>query len=349
VSALRDLIEPRLRSLWDDPDGAGSALSFAAAPAEAAYRLAISLRGAAYDSRMLPARTAPLPVVSVGNLSVGGTGKTPVSAWVVARLLAAGAHPALLLRGYGGDEAKLHRRWNPAAPVFPDPDRYRAACAARAAGADVAVLDDGFQHRQLARDLDIVLLAAEQRFPGPLLPRGPYREGPDALSRADLLVVTRRVATDTRVEEHVRSLQRLAPRKPIAVVRLAPGRWATLSGAPAEAPSGPTLAVTGVADPRSFHAMVSAAAGASADLLAFPDHHAFDFDDARRIAGAAGGRPVVVTEKDAIKLVGLDALTGVDLRVLPLVVRVESGGEALEEALRGIARMASARQTAGRT
>jgi tetraacyldisaccharide-1-P 4'-kinase len=88
--------------------------------------------------------------------------------------------------------------------------------------------------------------------------------------------------------------------------------------------------------------MVSEATGASADLLAFPDHHAFDLDDARRIAGAAAGRPVAVTEKDALKLAGLAALSSVDVRVLPLGVRLEFGGDALEEALRGIARMASA-------
>ncbi|HEX2189501.1 MAG TPA: tetraacyldisaccharide 4'-kinase, partial [Longimicrobiaceae bacterium] len=178
---------------------AGSALDAALAPAELLFRGGVAARNLAYDRGWLRAERAPVPVVSVGNLGVGGAGKTPVAAWIAARLLARGLRPAVALRGYGDDEVQVHRELNPEVPVFAAARRVDAAREAAAAGRDVVVLDDGFQHRALARDLDVVLVSAEGWTPGRrLLPRGPWREGAAGLRRAGVLVATRKSADAAR-------------------------------------------------------------------------------------------------------------------------------------------------------
>jgi tetraacyldisaccharide 4'-kinase len=308
----------------------------AALPLELAYRVAVAGRGAAYRARALRVRRAPVAVISVGNLSVGGTGKTPIVGWLVRALLASGRRPAVALRGYGRDERLLHERWSPTARVHVDRDRVRGACAAAAAGADVVVLDDGFQHRRLARDLDLVLIAAEQPFPGPLLPRGPYREPPSALRRADWVIVTRRVASAEDARRVAAAVRREAPDVPVALARLAPDRWQSLAGALVEPPRGDVLAVAGVAGPEAFAELVREATGARVDLLDFPDHHEYGPADGERVRRAAAGRPVVVTEKDAVKLGGLAGALP-DVRVLTLAVEIEEGEDALRAALRGAA------------
>ena len=171
----------------------GYLLSGLLAPASWAYGLLVSMRNGAYE-RDVGERVPGLRVISVGNLAVGGTGKTPLSAWVARFLSDRGVATAIVSRGYGRDELVLHRQWNPEVAVEADSDRILAAVRARDAGAAVAVLDDGFQHRRLARDLDLVILAAEDRFPGRLLPTGPYREPAASLARADVILVTRRTA-----------------------------------------------------------------------------------------------------------------------------------------------------------
>jgi tetraacyldisaccharide 4'-kinase len=267
--------------------------------------------------------------VSVGNLAVGGTGKTPVAAWAARALAAAGLKPALLSRGYGRDELLLHHRWNPDVPVLADPDRVAAARAALAGGARAAVLDDGFQHRRLARDVDLVLVAAEDALPGRLLPRGPFREPTSALGRAHGVVVTRRTATEAEAEARAGEVAALFPALVLGRAALVPHGWQTLGGAPAPAPEGPTLAVTAVARPESFAVQLEAATGAPTELLAFPDHHEFTPDDVKAMRARAGERTVVVTEKDAVKLQPYEAMLGPALRVLSLSLRWEAGEAAL--------------------
>ena len=331
---LRKRLEPWVRSWWAGERGLpGAALSLLALPLEALYRSAVALRSLAYDGGVLRSVRAPIPVVSVGNLVVGGTGKTPVTAWLVRRLQEMGARPAVLMRGYGDDEVQLHRQWNPGAQVLANRDRVRAASDAAAQGATVAVLDDGLQHRRLERDLEVVLVAAEQPLRGHLLPRGPYREGAAALSRADLVAVTRRTAEDAEVEETLRQVFRVAPEQRTAVLRLAPDGWRDLKGGEAPAPVGDVLAVTAVAEPKLFQRLLGRSLAGNVELLAFPDHHAFDEQDARLIRERAGARTVATTEKDAVKLKAFAALLP-DVRVLVLTVKPERGVAVLDEALR---------------
>ena len=193
----------------------------ALAPLEGLYRSAVAIRGELFERGMLAVHPSPIAVVSVGNLTVGGTGKTPVSAWIAARLLALGRKLAIVLRGYGDDEPIVHSRLNPGVEVIVEKKRSAGIARAMASGADVAVLDDAFQHRAAARDLDIVLVSADS-WTGRqhLLPAGPYRESPDGIRRASLIVITRKAAVDTAVGEVKSWVERIAPAKPVVVARL---------------------------------------------------------------------------------------------------------------------------------
>jgi len=327
---VRRSVEAWVRRMWRDEAGwPGRIASWTLLPAEAAYRMAVALRNRLYEVGVLRTERPPIPVVSVGNVVVGGTGKTPVAAWLVGSLERSGAAPALVARGYGEDELELHRAWNPDAPVEADPDRVAAVARATARGARAAVLDDGFQHRRLGRSLDLVVVAAEQRPEVRCLPRGPYREGLRALARADAVVVTRRSATAEEVEAWLRRIRAAgAPGVPVARVDLVPDGWATLGGGPAEAPEGEVLAVTAIGRPEAFAALLGAELGREPELLAFPDHHAYDAADVERIVRAAGPRTVVTTEKDAVKLRAFER-TLPPARVLPLRVVEGEGCDAL--------------------
>jgi tetraacyldisaccharide 4'-kinase len=287
----------------------------------------VAQRNRSYDARG-GERIEGVRVVSLGNLTVGGTGKTPLSAWVARLVASKGARAALVTRGYGRDELLLHRRWNPGVPVVADPDRIAAARRARDAGADTLVLDDGFQHRRLGRDVDLVLLAAEDPLDGRLLPRGPFREPASALSRAHGVIITRRTASPGQAKRLAAEVRTRQPEATVGIVALLPGGWTTLAGAPAEAPDGAVLAVTGVARPEAFVSQVESATGTPTELLAFPDHHAFTENEARGFRAKAHGRTLVVTEKDAVKLVDFESLLG-PARVMVQDIRWEEGEDAL--------------------
>jgi tetraacyldisaccharide 4'-kinase len=188
----------------------------------------------------------------------------------------------------------------------------------------VVVLDDGFQHRRLARDLDIVLIAAEDPFPGRLLPRGPYREPTEALGRAHSVVVTRRTASPSDAGELARKVAEAHPRIVVAVAALVPGGWQDLSGRPASAPIGAAVAAAAVARPEAFRVHVESETGGEVELAAFPDHYDYREADARALRARAGGRAIVITEKDAVKLSAHAAVLG-PVRVLVQALRWESG------------------------
>jgi tetraacyldisaccharide 4'-kinase len=320
---------------WAGEGGAaGTVLDVALLPAEGAFRGIAALRNGAYDRAVLRAERAPVPVVSVGNLAVGGAGKTPVSAWIAARLLGWGRRPAIALRGYGEDEVRVHRELNPRVPVFAAARRIEAARAAAEAGCDVVVLDDGFQHRALARDLDVVLIAAESWSARPrVLPRGPWREGPAALGRADVVVLTRKSAGRGRAEEVAREVAPWMEGKPVVSCHLAPGRLAPLREGgdvdPRTLAGQDVLAVAALADPAPFVAQLRAW-GARVEEALFGDHHAFSAREAEALAARAGGRVVVMTRKDAVKL--RDLYPG-KAYVLEQTVRFDWGEEALDAAL----------------
>jgi tetraacyldisaccharide 4'-kinase len=301
MGRLKATAERFARRWWAGELGAaGRALSVLAAPASWTWSALHTLRRRAVgEASGIPG----LRVVSVGNLAVGGTGKTPLVRWVTSALLARGAAPAVLVGEAGADEAELHRRWNPGVEVLVDRDRVSSARRARAAGCSVAVIDDGFHYAPLARDLDLVLISADDPFPAPVLPRGPYREPASALGRAAAVVVTRRAAPAERAEAVAAVIGREWPRHVIGIVALEAGAFIRLDGiTPAPAPAGDVLAVAGVARPDAFAASLRGVVKGDVELMAFGDHHPYDQADAERIRRRANGRAVVTTEKDAVKL-----------------------------------------------
>jgi tetraacyldisaccharide 4'-kinase len=303
------------RRWWSGAYGwGGSVLSAALLPASGAWRLVTAVRNWRFDRRG-GERVAGARIVSVGNLAVGGTGKTPFASWV-ARTLAesGGRRPAIVLRGYGMDEVLLHAAWTPEIPVVARADRVQGAREAAAAGATAIVLDDGFQHRRLGRDLDLVLLSVEDPWPPRVLPLGPYREPAASLARADAIVLTRRSAPleeARRRSSMVESVPGVRPGVVLgcvsivneAIVPLTEGVLRERAGRHGHGPElTDVLAVTAIARPEPFREAVARLTGGSVDLMAFADHHPFSAGDARAARRRAGTRPLVVTEKDAVKL-----------------------------------------------
>lgn len=315
--------------------------AWALTPLSWLFGAATGVRNLCYDRGLLRSVPLGLPAVSVGNLTVGGTGKTPVSAWIAGELARLGARPAILLRGYGGDEALVHERLSPGTPVIADPDRVAGARAARARGASVLVLDDAFQHRRAARDVDIVLVAAEQRDAHRLLPAGPLRERRSSLRRATVLVVTRKSATLAEAEEAAAAWSGFAGAPPTAIVHLVAGelRGATEDRAAESLPSGAlrgkrVLAISAIGAPEPFQAQLEAV-GAIVEPAVYADHHVYDARDLADLSARAVDADVVCcTLKDAVKLGTLWPRQAPPLWYLSQAVEVERGDAVLQEALR---------------
>jgi len=312
--------------------------AWALTPLSWIFGAAIGARNLLFDLGVLRAYPLGLPAVSVGNVSVGGTGKTPVSAWIAAELLGMGARPAILLRGYGDDEPLVHARLNPDIPVIANPDRLAGAAEARAKGATILVLDDAFQHRRARRDLDVVLVAAEQRSAHRLLPAGPLREGRGALRRAQLLIVTRKSATGAEAEAAAALWAGFSGAPPTAILALVSGTLRPLVASEASLPlsalSGKrVLALSAIGAPETFETQLRLL-GATVESAAYPDHHAFtDADIADLSRRAAGTDLTVCTLKDAVKLGPRWPRQAPGVWYLSQAVEVERGGALLREAL----------------
>src|SRR5690606_16549583 len=203
--------------------------------------------------------------------------------------------------------------WQPAVPVLSGRDRVATGRRAVDTGANVVVLDDGFQHRRLRRDVDIVLISAESLArPVNLLPRGPWREPLSALRRAHLVVVTRRTASPAEARTAAERVRRHTT-APVARAWLRADAWRDRHGR-AGPPTGAAFAVTALADPGAFLINARNAGATVEDGIAFPDHHAFTAEDVARIRAEAGGRTLVMTEQADVKLAPL--LPATDMRVL---------------------------------
>jgi tetraacyldisaccharide 4'-kinase len=329
-----------IERIWSSDDAVARAARSALIPFEAAYRGVIEARSWLYDRQLLGVRASPIPVVSVGNLSVGGTGKTPFAAWIAHSLASRGAVPAIVLRGYGGDESHVHARLNPDIPVIVNARRAQGIAEAARNGATVAVLDDAFQHREADRNLDIVLLAAEQwSEPLRLLPAGPWREPLSAIRRAGLIVITRKTAHAQTVDLIAQEVGRIAPEIPLTTVRLTPRELhraepSASDTLPLSALSNTSIvAIAGVADPTAFFEQL-AEAGGRVSPMAFRDHHAFNADDVQRIlARARNDALIVCTLKDAVKLTPLWPASAPPLWYVLQTVTIESGADALARSL----------------
>jgi len=345
----------RLARRWDEGFPPGPALLLGALAG--GYRSLLGAREWLYDRGVLRSQALPCAVVSVGNLTVGGTGKTPAVELAVRTLAELGHRAVVVSRGYrrqsrgvqvvadtasirldpedAGDEPFLLARRLPRVPVIVGANRYQAArLAVERFHATAVVLDDGFQHKTLAKDLEVVMTRARSPWGnGRLLPGGPLREPLAALARAHLIVATEaRSAAD--LEEVRAAAARWAPEVPVLTARYAPVEcWEAerMRARPLGSLAGARLlAFAGIASPRGFGATLGELGVAVLDQVSFPDHHWYTPEDFRQLSLRAhelGAEGLVTTEKDWVRLrrlslpdrplyvvsVQLELLTGDDL------------------------------------
>lgn len=300
---------------------------------ETLYSTAVARRNARFDRRG-PIASLPVPVISVGNLTAGGTGKTPFVIELVRRLDRMGFSPAVVSRGYKAasgaqnDEECLIQHRCPGVICVSNPDRSLAGrTACRQYGADVIVLDDGFQHRQLDRTLDIVLLDATCPFGfDHLLPRGLLREPVVSLGRADVVVLTRcdqvSPAELSRIEERVRRVAGDAVR-----LRCSHGVTAveTLGGETCGTPLDGKRAVlfAGIGHPAAFATTVRSLGVDVVGERWWPDHHRYRCRDIDELAAVGRFPPhdlLVTTEKDAVKLTALGGFPHISIAVVKVSI-----------------------------
>jgi tetraacyldisaccharide 4'-kinase len=301
----------------------------------ALYAGVMRLRAAAYACGLLPVKRLPVTVISVGNITMGGTGKTPTVLLIARELMARGRRVTVLTRGYGGslegetrivsdgnslllspaeagDEPCLLAASLPGLMVVMGADRYRAGCLAlKELSADCFILDDGFQHQRLARNLDILLLDSEAPFGnGRTVPAGFLREPPSAAGRADLVILTR-CADGATVSDCLpaaipicRSSHFLTGYTPLAGGELRP--FAELAGKR-------IVAFCGIANPAAFFDGIEASGVPLVSTLAFPDHTGYgtrEIEALGRLKQQSRAGCLITTAKDAVKLQSYAGIIG---------------------------------------
>jgi tetraacyldisaccharide 4'-kinase len=300
------------------------------------------LKTGAYLTGLRRSRPLALPVLSVGNLAVGGTGKTPFVAWLVTQLRALGRTPGVLARGYGApvdatgalnDEgAVLQHLLGADLPQVQDGDRLRGGETLRATwpAVDAVVLDDGFQHRRIGRALDIVLLDATRPFGyGHFLPRGLLREGPRALARADAVVLTRTERVDAAALEAAKAQIRAVFDGPVALARSEPRPEALLH----ELAGARVFVLCGIGNPDAFVGTLEDLGAIVAGSRFLRDHERLlpeAWPDLRAEARSVGAECIVMTRKDAVKCESLVA----EVTIVDMELVVHEGEAALLDAVR---------------
>lgn len=310
-------------------------------PLASLYGLAMKSRASLYARGLLRQHTLPCRVISIGNLTVGGTGKTPVVIALASALRDRGRRVGVVSRGYKrsgadaivevsdgrsvlggpgetGDEPLLIAQRCPGVPVVVGADR--PAAGQRLIDRyriDTLIMDDGYQHMALRRDTDILVLDGSVPFGnGHLLPRGRLREPLSAIVRATAVLVTR-ASQGGRLDELKAAVRAVAPEAPIWVTDFAPSAVVQVGGSSTMEPSvlkgERVLAVSGIGNPASFRTLLEAAGVVVADYCVFPDHHAYSREDVlevRQAAERAGAGRIVTTEKDAVKLAQFEEAKG---------------------------------------
>jgi len=316
------------------------------APLTPLYRMGLALRERRLRSGAEAVQRLRLPVISVGNLSTGGAGKTPLTIALARGLASRGVPVDVLSRGYGrtglaparvradgsadefGDEPLLIARMA-GVPVYVATQRYDAGLLAESETPPgvrgVHLLDDGFQHRQLSRDVDILLLSGAD-LRDRLMPGGNLREPLDALQRAAVLAIP---AGDEDVERYLRQPVRTQGRSEVS--RWVGPVWRLRRSMDVPEVAGPVLAFCGIARPEQFFAGLEAAGVWLAGRRVFRDHYRYTAADLERLATqakAAGADALLTTEKDAVRLAGLQA--SVPLLTAGLRTEIEDKAAALE-------------------
>ncbi len=324
-------------------------LSFFLLPLSIPYGLAAVARRRWWRGRSIE---LGVPVISVGNLTCGGTGKTPTVEMLSRELVDRGWNPAILSRGYGAepgggnDEYKVLSENLPSVAHYQGADRVAVGREAIAAGADILVLDDGFQHLQMHRDLDLVLLDALQPFDsGRLLPAGLLREPVGSLAAADLVAVTRtQLVSDDRRDSIAAFLDERFPGVPVLFIESRPLAWQELYGEtldPGFLEGKEVCAFCGIGNPHSFELALEKMGIRTAGFRAFRDHQFYNRAEVEMLASWArdrGVETIVMTQKDAVKIERdwLKEQPGLRWLFLRIEQSIVSGSEAWIEALEGL-------------
>lgn len=318
AAAFKDLVSGRRRGL------AAAALRALLRAAEAPYAAAVRQRNRRYDLGRAEICRVGVPVVSVGNLTLGGTGKTPMVEWIARWFRERGVRVSIVSRGYGAedgsrnDEALELEQKLPDVPHLQNVDRVvGASTAIEEFESQVVLLDDGFQHRRLQRDLDIVLLdALEPLGFGHVVPRGTLREPLSGLSRASAVVLSRADLVDESERLRIRGIvMQYAPQAAWCEVRHVPRMLLNSFGTEAELSSlaGKRVAgFCGLGNPAGFRRTLEGLGCTIVEFREFPDHHNYtraDIDALAQLAASSGAEAIICTHKDLVK-VRLDALAG---------------------------------------
>ncbi|MEZ6121235.1 MAG: tetraacyldisaccharide 4'-kinase [Pirellulaceae bacterium] len=319
--------------------------------AEVPYRWVVMARNRRFDQGRNVTQVE-VPVISVGNLTLGGTGKTPFIEWLAHWFRQREVRVSIVSRGYGAkkaeqrnDEAKQLDQLLPDVPHLQNPDRIAAAnVAIEELATQLILLDDGFQHRRLARDLDIVLIDATEPFGfDHVFPRGTLREPLDGLRRADLVVITRSdLVEPAQLQAIQHRLAQIVPDTPVLTAVHQPAHLRTSSGR--------TVALdfltdkrigvfSAIGNPAAFQKSIAQTGAVVAAALEFPDHHIFDETDIAEIqrwVQQSGPFDVLVcTHKDLVKL-NVDRLAGCPLFAFSIQMAFPGGTDALDVKLQHV-------------
>lgn len=316
--------------------------------AETPYTAVVQSRNLAYDLGWSPTHQVDATVVSVGNLTMGGTGKTPMVQWLADWFLQNERRVTLVSRGYKAgegsvnDEALELAQRLPHVPHLQNPDRVAAARRAIAEHeAEIVLLDDAFQHRRIHRQLDIVLIdALEPTGYEHVFPRGTLREPLTNLKRADVVVLSRSDTMDEPQRTALREqLLRLAPKADWAEVVHQPQSLLAIGGPRRQLSSltgQKVLAFCGIGNPAGFRHTLSGCGYDVVDFVEFPDHHRYDEEDLLRLGQIVKTHPdasaVICTCKDLVKIQAAD-LAGRPIMALEIGVAFRAGRQCLEERL----------------
>ena len=318
---------------------------------EIPYEALVRLRNYGYEHSILTTKKASAPVISVGNLTLGGTGKTPLVAWLAHWFAQHNKKPAIISRGYKAktgqlsDEAAELKILLPTVPHYANKQRIIAAREAITKGSDVLLLDDGFQHRQISRDLNLVTIDATDPFGcNRLFPRGLLREPLWGLKRADALVLTRtdQVSIKTRNEIQEQCFRFVGSYdKPWIETEHRPSNLRLVDGTTQPLKTlqdKRILSLSAIGNPAAFHRTLTTLGNEPVATLTFPDHHTYTTDDIHRISEeteSVGAEIIVTTLKDLVKL-PLASVRDRPLCALEIGIQFRTGLQDLEYLLKKI-------------
>lgn len=317
------------------------------------YYSVTAFRNGLYDFGLLPSYRAPIPVISVGNLTLGGTGKSPLVAWLGRFFLNLGKRPGLISRGFGridegGNDEFLELAFRlPLVPHLQNPDRIAAAKEflerRNSEAVEVLILDDALQHRRMVRDLDIVLLDATEPFGFEhIFPRGTLRESIRALRRADVVLLSRADLISPEERDAIKGrVLGIAPEVVWGEIEHVPEKTLSLSGVEsdvAELSGKKVFAFCGIGNPGAFRNTLNRCGAEVVELAVFPDHHRYSTEELERLIESASVREcdrILCTMKDFVKI-DRNRFAGTPLAALAIEIRFLAGEDAFRSRLAGM-------------